>query len=132
MIHSLLADGILALHVAFLLFVVFGGLAVLRWTRVAWLHVPCVLWGAWVELAGWVCPLTPLENRFRRLAGEAGYAGGFLEHYVVPLLYPPGLTRGMQVALGVAALALNVGVYVVVWRRSRSARGEPPVTDPRS
>lgn len=123
MIHSLLADGTLALHVAFLLFVVFGGLAVLRWRRVAWLHVPCVLWGAWVELAGWVCPLTPLENRFRRLAGEAGYPGGFLEHYVVPLLYPPGLTRGMQVALGVAALALNVGVYVVVWRRGRRARG---------
>ncbi|GMV05611.1 MAG: hypothetical protein AMXMBFR53_18880 [Gemmatimonadota bacterium] len=123
MIHSLLADGTLALHVAFLLFVVFGGLAVLRWRRVAWLHVPCVLWGAWVELAGWVCPLTPLENRLRRLAGESGYAGGFLEHYVVPLLYPPGLTRGMQVALGVAALALNVGVYVVVWRRGRRARG---------
>jgi len=124
-IHALLADGVLALHVAFLLFVVFGGLLALRWKRVAWLHVPCALWGAWVELAGWVCPLTPLENDLRRMAGKAGYAGGFLEHYVVPLLYPPGLTRGMQVALGVAALALNVGIYVGVWRRRRGERAVP-------
>jgi hypothetical protein len=114
---SLLADLVLVGHVAFVAFVVLGGLLVLRWRRVAWLHVPCALWGAWVEVAGWVCPLTPLENALRRAAGEAGYAGGFLEHYVAPILYPPGLTRGIQVALGIAVLALNVVVYSAAWRR---------------
>lgn len=114
---SLLADLVLVGHVAFVAFVVLGGLLVLRWGRVAWLHVPCALWGAWVEIAGWMCPLTPLENALRRAAGQAGYAGGFLEHYVAPVLYPPGLTRGFQVALGVAVLALNVAVYSIVWRR---------------
>lgn len=119
MIPSLLADGVLALHVAFLLFVVFGGFLALRRRRVAWVHVPCVLWGAWVEVAGWVCPLTPLENHLRRAAGEAGYPGGFLDHYLAPVLYPSGLTRPIQVGLGIAALALNVGVYVAFIRRGR-------------
>jgi len=124
MILRLLADLVLTGHVAFVLFVVAGGLVVLRWPRAAWVHVPCAAWGAWVEIAGWVCPLTPLEVRLRRGAGEAGYAGGFLEHYVEPVLYPSGLTRGMQVGLGIAVVALNAGVYVVAWRRRRArARG---------
>lgn len=117
MIHSLLADAVVVVHVGFLAFVVLGGFLALRWKRVAWVHVPCALWGAWVEMARWVCPLTPLENELRRRAGESGYTGGFVEHYVVPLLYPPGLTPGAQVALGVAALALNVAVYAVFLRR---------------
>jgi hypothetical protein len=125
---SLLADLVLTGHVAFVLFVVFGGLLALRWPRAAWVHVPCAFWGALVEVAGWVCPLTPLEVALRRAAGEGGYSGGFLAHYVEPLLYPPGLTRGMQVGLGLAVIALNLGVYAVVWRRRR--RSEPTESPP--
>ncbi len=121
--YGLLGDGAVLVHVAFVVFVVFGGLAALRWPKVAWLHVPCALWGAWVEVAGWICPLTPLEISWRRRAGEAGYEGGFLEHYVVPLLYPAGLTREVQVGLGVAVVVLNVVVYALVWRRW-GARGD--------
>jgi hypothetical protein len=116
-VWSVLADVALVLHVAFVGFVILGGLLALRWRKVAWLHVPCALWGAWVEVAGWVCPLTHLENAWRRRAGEVGYAGGFLEHYVAPVLYPPGLSREMQVGLGLAVVLLNVAVYAVVWRR---------------
>lgn len=123
MIYGLLADAALVAHVAFVAFVVFGGLVVLRWPKVAWLHVPCALWGAWVEVAGWICPLTPLEISWRRRAGEIGYTGGFLEHYVVPLLYPAGLTREVQVGLGVAVVALNVVLYALAWRCWR-ARGD--------
>lgn len=123
MIWSLLADALVVFHLGFLVFVVLGGVLALRWARVAWLHVPCALWGAWVELAGWVCPLTPLENALRARAGEVGYVGGFIEHYLVPVLYPPGLTRGMQIALGVAALLVNVGVYAVLLARRRRAAG---------
>jgi len=121
-IWSLLADALVMLHLGFLLFVVLGGLLALRWPRAAWIHIPCALWGAWVELAGSVCPLTPLENALRARAGEVGYAGGFIEHYLVPVLYPPGLTRGMQVALGAAVVALNVGVYAAAWVRTRRGR----------
>jgi hypothetical protein len=117
MLSGVMADLVLVAHVTFVAFVVLGGLLALRWPRAAWVHVPCALWGAWVELAGWVCPLTPLENSLRRAAGEAGYAEGFLAHYVLPLLYPPGLTRGLMVAMGVAVLVLNVAVYALVWRR---------------
>jgi hypothetical protein len=119
MILSLLADLVLAGHVAFVLFVVLGGLLVLQWPQVAWVHVPCALWGAWVEIAGWVCPLTPLEISLRRAAGEAGYGTGFLEHYVAPILYPSGLTREIQVGLGAAVIVLNATVYAVAWRRWR-------------
>lgn len=120
--YALLADLVLAIHAAFVLFVAVGGLLALRWGRVAAVHLPCALWGAWVSMAGRVCPLTPLENHLRRRAGQAGYPGGFLEHYVVPVLYPAGLTREIQVGLGVAVVVLNVAVYWVVWRR-RGSRG---------
>lgn len=124
MIDKLLADLVVVVHVAFVAFVVTGGLLVLRRPRLAWLHVPCALWGAWVELSGWICPLTPLEISLRRAAGQAGYTGGFLEHYVIPVLYPAGLTRGIQVVLGVAVLALNAGAYaVVVWRARQHRSG---------
>jgi Protein of Unknown function (DUF2784) len=120
-IFRLLADLVVTSHVAFVVFVAVGGLLVLRWGRLAWLHVPCALWGAWVELAGWICPLTPLEVSLRRAAGEAGYSGGFLEHYVLPLLYPSGLTRTVQTGLGVAVLAVNAVAYTLVLRRRSSA-----------
>lgn len=116
MAFRILADGVLVLHLAFILFVIFGGLLVARWPRVAWLHLPAVAWGAWVEFAGWVCPLTPLENWLRRRGGLPGYASAFVEHYLLPLLYPATLTRGLQCALGAAALLINAAVYVLVLR----------------
>jgi Protein of Unknown function (DUF2784) len=114
---SLAADGILLLHLAFVLFVVLGGLLVMRWPKLAWLHVPALLWGVAVEICGWYCPLTPLENALRERAGGAAYQEDFIARYLLPVLYPEGLTRRAQVALGLLALLLNVGVYTIVWRR---------------
>ena len=121
MLYLLAADAVLAAHLAFVLFVVCGGLLVLRTPRLAWLHLPAVAWGAFVELSGSICPLTPLEVMLRRGAGEAGYGGDFIEHYLVSLIYPAGLTRELQMALGAAALLLNLIVYFILWRR-RSIR----------
>ena len=119
----MLADAVVLLHVAFVLFVVLGGLLVLRWPRLAWVHLPAAAWGAAVELGGWTCPLTPLENALRERAGLETYAGGFVEHYVVPVLYPAALGRDLQLALGLGVLALNVAVYAAVaWRRRRPTR----------
>jgi len=122
MIYRLLADLLVLAHFAFLIFVVGGGLLVVRWPRVAWLHLPCALWGAWVELAGWICPLTPLEVTWRQRAGQAGYEGGFMEHYIIPVLYPSGLTREIQIGLGIAVVVLNVALYAWAWRRRASQR----------
>ena len=118
------ADAIVALHFAFVVFVVLGGLLVLRWARVAWLHVPAVIWGAVVEFTGWICPLTPLENRLRRAAGETGYQGDFIAHYILPMLYPDGLTRTDQLVLGGAALGINIVIYgfAIVRHRRRAAK----------
>ena len=119
MLYRLLADLVVLVHFGFVLFVVLGGLLALRWPRAAWVHLPAALWGAGIEFAAGICPLTPLENRFRRLGGEAGYTGGFVEHYVLPVLYPDGLTRGVQLVLGTFVLVLNLVVYAIVWQRSR-------------
>jgi hypothetical protein len=119
MTHRLLADLVLLLHAAFVAFVMFGGLLVVRWPRAAWLHLPLVAWGAGIEFLGGICPLTPLENHWRHLAGEQGYAGGFVEHYVVAALYPDGLTRNVQLVLGLLVLAVNAAIYGWVWRRNR-------------
>jgi len=116
MLYRWLADLVLVGHLGFLLFVVLGGLLVRRWPRVAWLHLPAVAWGAWTEFAGVICPLTPLENHFRRLGGQRGYQGGFIEHYVTGTLYPEGLTREIQLVLGVFAVGINVVIYGLVWR----------------
>lgn len=117
MAFRILADATVVLHVAFVVFVLLGGLLVLRRPRVAWAHVPAAAWGAWVEFAGWVCPLTPLENWLREQGGQAGYGSGFIEHYLVPLLYPASLTRELQWGLGGIVLLVNASVYVVVLRR---------------
>jgi hypothetical protein len=122
MSYRLLADLVLVVHAAFVVFVMLGGLAVLRWPRLAWVHLPAAIWGAGIEFAGGICPLTPLENHWRRLAGEQGYAGGFVEHYVMAALYPEGLTRGLQIALGLAVLAVNAAVYVRFWRLMKTSR----------
>jgi hypothetical protein len=120
--YGLLAEVVLLAHAAFVVFVVLGGLLVLRWPRLAWIHLPVVAWGAGIEFAGGICPLTPLENHLRALAHEQGYAGGFVEHYVFGLLYPEGLTREVQIVLGLGVLALNGAVYAWLWYRRRQAR----------
>jgi hypothetical protein len=119
LIYRALADLVLVVHLAFVLFVVLGGLLVLRWPRVAWLHVPAAIWGVLIEYTGWICPLTPLENSFRMRGGEAGYSGGFIEHYIQPLLYPAGLTRSTQVVLGSLALVLNLTAYAILVSQMR-------------
>jgi hypothetical protein len=121
MLPSLLADAVVLLHLSFILFVIFGGLLVLRRRWIAWLHVPAALWGAWVSGAGWICPLTPLENWLRRHAGEAGYTGDFTSHYLMPIIYPEGLTRELQIVIAVFVLVLNAVVYTLVFRRPRVA-----------
>lgn len=126
MIHRLLADVVLVLHLAFVVFVVLGGLLVLRWPRLAWVHLPVALYGALIEFVGWACPLTPLENDLRRRGGEAGYEGGFVAHYIVALLYPSGLSHEMQIALGFLVLLVNGAVYTLVYRRFRRGRGGAP------
>ena len=120
MSYRLAADALVWLHLGFILFVLFGGLLPLRWPRLAWLHLPAVAWGCAVEFLGLPCPLTPLENRLRRAAGDAGYSGGFVEHYIWPLIYPAGLTPHIQLLLGTFVLLLNLGIYsYVAWRWRR-------------
>ena len=119
MVYALLADAVVVLHFAFVLAAVAGGLLALRWPFLAWAHLPMLLWAAGVELAGWPCPLAPWEQGLRQAAGEAGYTGGFLDQYLWPLLYPPGLTRTHQVLLGVGLLAFNAGIYGVLLARRR-------------
>jgi hypothetical protein len=113
------ADLVLLLHFLFVLFVALGGVLALWWRRVVWLHVPAVVWGVWIELSGSICPLTPLENRLRRARGEAEYEGDFIAHYILPVLYPEGLTRSHQLALAALALFVNVFVYALVFARHR-------------
>ncbi|MET0496802.1 MAG: DUF2784 domain-containing protein [Steroidobacteraceae bacterium] len=110
---GLLADGVLVFHLAFIVFVMLGGLLVLRWKWIAWLHVPAVLWGIYIELSGRICPLTPLENSLREAAGQSGYSGGFIDHYITALIYPDGLSRGIQMALAATVVLVNGLVY---WR----------------
>jgi hypothetical protein len=114
-----LANLVVLIHLAFLLFVVFGVFLVRRWPRLAFIHIPAAVWGMLIEFAGWICPLTPLENHFRRLAGEAGYSGGFIEHYITALIYPSGLNRSLQIVLGVAVLLINLVGYWRLFLRSR-------------
>jgi hypothetical protein len=121
MAYRAAADAILVAHFAFVLFVVLGALLVLRWPRLAWLHVPAVVWAAFLEFSGTICPLTPLEVNLRQQAGEAGYTGGFIDHYLVSLLYPEGLTRDTQTMLGAVVVVINAAIYIVAFRRSRTS-----------
>lgn len=117
MLFRLLANLVVLAHALFVAFVVLGGFLVWRRRWVAWLHVPAAVWGVVIEYAGWICPLTPLENYFRTRAGLEGYGGGFVEHYVIPLLYPAGLTPPQQLVLGTFALTVNLVAYGVLVRR---------------
>lgn len=120
MIYRILADAVVLLHFGFVVFVVGGGLIVLYRPRLAWIHIPAVIWGALIEFAGWICPLTPLENWFRFRGGQVGYAGGFIEHYLLPVLYPEFLSRSLQFVLGTAVVIVNLIVYAIVIKRWRS------------
>lgn len=119
MAYRILADLVAVVHLGFVLFVVFGGILVLRWRSVMWLHLPAVVWGVLLELAGWTCPLTPLENWLRDMGEEAGYRGGFVEYYLLSILYPEDLTRDLQMVLGFVALAVNLPIYWRVFPRAR-------------
>ena len=121
------AEAVVVLHFLFVLFVVLGGLLVLRWPRLAWFHLPAAIWGGAIELTGLICPLTPLEKWLREAGGLAAYEGGFIAHYILPVLYPAGLTRGTQVALGVAVTLLNAAIYMALWRRRRASGGSVAV-----
>lgn len=120
MLFRLLADATVVVHVLFVAFVVCGGVLVLRWPRVAWVHLPAAAWGAWVEFAGWICPLTPLENWLRMQGGTATYTTGFVERYLLPVLYPASLSRDVQWMLGLLVILLNGIVYAVVVRSRRT------------
>lgn len=121
--YALLADLVLMLHATFILFVVFGGLLVLWRPRLIWLHVPAATWGVLIEFLGWICPLTYLENGLRSAAGDGGYATGFIDHYLAPMVYPSALTHETQVLLGLAVLILNAIMYALVWRKTRARPG---------
>jgi hypothetical protein len=123
MLARLLADGIVLIHLIFILLVVFGGLLVMWRRRLIWLHLPAVIWGVGVELFGGVCPLTPLEVRLREGAAQKGYEGGFIEHYLLPVIYPDELTRSLQIGLGLGVLAVNLAIYAWILRRRHSGRG---------
>ncbi|SME98668.1 DUF2784 domain-containing protein [Pseudogulbenkiania subflava] len=124
MIYRLLADAVLLLHLGFIVFALLGGLLVCRRRGWLWWHLPAAAWAMAIELSGGICPLTPLENRLRALGGAAGYPGGFVEHYLLALIYPEALTRALQLVLAGLVLAVNLAVYGYVIRRWR--RGQPP------
>jgi len=120
LLYRVAADLLVLLHLAFIIFVVAGGLAVFKWPWMAFLHIPAASWGALIEYKGWICPLTPWENKLRQLAGQEGYSEGFIEHYILQVVYPPGLTRDIQTTLGTIVLVINLLIYgVFVYRLVR-------------
>jgi len=116
---ALTADIIVLLHFAFILFVSVGGLLVLRWPRLAWLHLPCVAWGVLIEVSGGICPLTPLEMSYRQAAGDPGYSGDYIDRYLLPVIYPAGLSRSLQIGLGLVLLLFNLTIYLYAWYRRK-------------
>lgn len=120
MLYRLAADVLVLLHLGFIVFVMFGGLLALKWHGMVLLHLPAVVWGAVIEYKGWICPLTPWENSLRRLAGQEGYSGGFIDHYIMPIVYPPGLTRDTQYSIAILVVVVNLLVYAwLLWRMIR-------------
>ena len=116
MTYNIAATAIALLHLAFIVFVLLGGLLVLRWPKLMWVHIPAAIWGVLIEFAGWWCPLTKWENYFIKAAGRAGYETGFVNHYIMPIIYPSGLTRGLEIAIGIFVLVLNLAIYVRVFK----------------
>jgi len=115
----ILADGLVILHLLFVVFVMAGGFLLLRWPKLAWLHLPAAAWGAWIEFTGGVCPLTPLENQLRVVGSGSAYSGGFVEHYLLPVLYPENLTLPVQQVLGGMVVAVNLVAYGMFYRTVR-------------
>ncbi|HYQ73267.1 MAG TPA: DUF2784 domain-containing protein [Gammaproteobacteria bacterium] len=126
MLYSILADILVVFHLIFILFVMLGGLLLLKWLRVGYLHMAAVAWAILLELYGWICPLTPLEQHYRRLSGETGYSGGFIEHYLLPLIYPAGLTREVQIVLALCVITVNLVIYGIVIVNYRRRRRQQP------
>lgn len=122
MTERIAADLIVLLHLAFILFVGLGALLCLRWKWMAWLHLPAAAWGAAIEFRQGICPLTPLEQRLRLAAGDAGYSGGFIDHYLLPIIYPAGLDADVQYALGTLVVLLNLALYAWIWRSREGSR----------
>ena len=122
MLYRLTADAVVILHLCFIIFVVCGGFMAWRWPRLIWIHLPAAVWGAAIELFHWTCPLTPLERYLRQLAGGAGYEGSFIEHYLIPIIYPGALTRWHQLVLGALVIILNTTAYAVFFRRRHTAQ----------
>ena len=125
MICRIMADGVLVIHLLFIVFAVAGAFSALRWRRLIWVHLPCALWAMAIEWGGWICPLTPLEVYFRRCAGQAGYTGGFIQHNLLPIIYPQGLTREIQIVLGLGVLVVNLIAYALVVHKFQSGRRRP-------
>ena len=125
MIYRALADFVVLLHMAFVLFAALGSVLVFKWRRVAWFHIPAALWAALIEFVGWVCPLTPLENWLRRRGGQAGYQTGFIERYLLHVIYPAPFSRSLHVVLGFLVLGVNLAIYWWIWRRSASTGSMP-------
>ena len=119
MFYWLAANVIVLTHLGFILFVTFGGLLLLKNRKWAWVHLPAVIWGSLVELSGWICPLTPLENRLREKGGYEIYREAFIEHYIMPIIYPADYTRGFQILLGILLIVMNIFLYTWVFQRSR-------------
>jgi hypothetical protein len=124
-IYRILADVVLVIHLGFIIFAVAGAFAVRRWRFLVWVHLPCALWAIAIEWGGWICPLTPLEIFLRHAAGQAGYTGGFIQHYLLPIIYPHDLTRELQMGLGLGVLVINLAAYALVVRKACSIRKGP-------
>lgn len=120
-IYPIFADLVVWIHLAFVVFVVLGGVLVMRWPRLIWVHLPAVMWGVIIELCGWICPLTPLENWLRRKGGGQNYHSDFVAHYLLPMLYPQGLTRKSQITLGALVVVVNVAIYGWIFRSKKSS-----------
>ena len=129
MLYTVLADLVVLLHLAFVLFVIGGGLLVVKWPKIALIHLPAAAWGAIVEFMGWICPLTPVENWLRVRDAQTGYEQDFLSHYLLLLLYPAGLTRDMQYTLGLFVLAVNAVMYGWLGSRARRRSGRLAATN---
>lgn len=113
MLHKIAADSVVSIHLGFILFVILGGFFIYRYRWLIVLHLPAVIWGGLIEFYGWICPLTPLEVKFRLLAGETGYGGGFIDQYLMPIIYPAGLTGELQIVLGIAVVLINLVAYTI-------------------
>ena len=122
MIYRIAADLVVLIHFGFILFVMAGGFFVIKWHKISFLHIPAVIWGILIEFTGWICPLTPLENKFRQAGGEAGFSGGFIDKYIVSLIYPDELTRGVQILLGFAVIVINVSIYGYLLHKRKASK----------